>query len=64
MSDEEVTDKKQLKDKVAEMEIDTIVNAIKMSNGSRTEAAKKLGIHRTALYKKLSSYGIDIKGIV
>jgi PAS domain S-box-containing protein len=64
MNDEEVTDKKQLKDKVAEMEIDTIVNAIKMSNGSRTEAAKKLGIHRTALYKKLSSYGIDIKGIV
>ncbi len=64
LCEEEVADKKQLKEKVVEMEIDTIVNAIKMSNGSRTEAAKKLGIHRTALYKKLSSYGIDIKGIM
>lgn len=61
---EEVDEKKQLKEKVAETEIDAIVNAIKMSNGNRTEAAKKLGIHRTALYKKLSSYGIDIKGIM
>jgi transcriptional regulator with PAS, ATPase and Fis domain len=61
---EEVDEKKHLKEKVAETEIDAIVNAIKMSNGNRTEAAKKLGIHRTALYKKLSSYGIDIKGIV
>jgi PAS domain S-box-containing protein len=51
---------KALKDKVAETEIAAIINALKSTNGSRTEAAKILGIHRTALYKKLDIYGIDI----
>ncbi len=55
---------KQLKDKIAEAEINAIISALRASKGSRTEAAKKLGIHRTALYKKLSGYGIDIKNIV
>ena len=64
LNEEEVHDKKQLRDKVAEAEIDAIVSAIKQSNGSRTEAARILGIHRTALYKKLAGYGIDIKSIV
>lgn len=62
--EEHATEKKQLKNKIAEAEINAIINAIKLSNGSRTEAAKILGIHRTALYKKLASYGIDIKNIV
>lgn len=57
-------DNKQLKEKIAEAEISVILAAIKSSNGSRTEAAKVLGIHRTALYKKLAGYGIDIKNIV
>jgi PAS domain S-box-containing protein len=52
-----------LKEKVAEAEINVIMEALKLANGSRTEAAKYLGIHRTALYKKMSSYGIDIKNI-
>jgi len=55
---------KQLRDKVAEAEIKAIISAIKVSNGSRTKAAKLLGIHRTAIYKKLSGYGIEIKSIV
>ncbi|MCM0650978.1 sigma 54-interacting transcriptional regulator [Clostridium swellfunianum] len=50
-----------LKDVVAKAEISAIMEALKLANGSRTEAAKRLGIHRTALYKKLTQYGFDIK---
>ena len=52
-----------LKEIVAKAEINAIMEALKLSNGSRTEAAKRLGIHRTALYKKMEHYGIDIKNI-
>lgn len=52
-----------LKYKLAEAEVKAIIEALKYCNGNRTEAAKLLGIHRTALYKKLESYGIDIKTI-
>lgn len=52
-----------LKDKVAEAEINAIMEALRLSKGSRTNAAKRLGIHRTALYKKLDSYGIDIRNV-
>ena len=62
--EEKNLDNRQLKEKIAEAEINVIIAAIKSSNGSRTEAAKVLGIHRTALYKKLAGYGIDIKNIV
>ena len=54
---------KLLREKVAETEISAILEALKFTNGSRTKAAKRLGIHRTALYKKLDSYGIDVKDI-
>ncbi len=49
-----------LKKVVADAEIKAIKNAIKQCNGNRTLAAKKLGIHRTALYKKIDKYGLDI----
>jgi transcriptional regulator with PAS, ATPase and Fis domain len=49
-----------LRNIVAEAEIKAIMEALRLSNGSRTAAAKQLGIHRTALYKKLDSYGISI----
>jgi len=62
--EEQTFDNKKLKEKIAEAEIEAILAAIKTTNGSRTEAAKLLGIHRTALYKKLMGYGIDIKNIV
>ena len=52
-----------LKYKLAEAEVHAIIEALKYCDGNRTEAAKLLGIHRTALYKKLESYGIDIKTI-
>jgi len=56
-------DVQTLKYKLAEAEINAIVEALKYSNGNRTVAANLLGIHRTALYKKLEGYGIDIKTI-
>ena len=55
---------KNLKDSIAKAEIKAIMTALKEAKGNRTEAANILGIHRTALYKKLANYGIDIKNIV
>lgn len=52
-----------LKNIVAEAEIKAIMEALRLSNGNRTDAAKRLGIHRTALYKKLQNYGISISGM-
>lgn len=53
----------RLKDAVAKAEISAIMEALRLANGSRTEAAKYLGIHRTALYKKMAGYGIDITSL-
>jgi PAS domain S-box-containing protein len=63
LMESQVEDTCLLKDAVAKAEINAIMEALKLANGSRTEAAKYLGIHRTALYKKMSGYGIDIKNI-
>lgn len=43
-----------LKEVMAQIESQIILDTIKQANGNRSEAAKKLGIHRTALYKKLN----------
>ena len=40
------------------VERNLIISAIKASGGSKTRAAKRLGIHRTALYKKMDKLGI------
>lgn len=40
------------------IERNLIISAIKASGGSKTRAAKRLGIHRTALYKKMDKLGI------
>jgi transcriptional regulator with PAS, ATPase and Fis domain len=45
---------------VEKAETEAIINAIKKSNGNKTEAAEKLGIHRTALYKKMAKYKIEM----
>ncbi|WP_184308048.1 sigma-54 interaction domain-containing protein [Anaerosolibacter carboniphilus] len=49
-----------LKDIVAKAEIEGIQKALQVCGGNRTLAAKKLGIHRTAIYKKIEAYGLDI----
>ena len=37
-----------------------IIRALRESGGSRTEAARRLGIHRQLLYSKAQKYGIDV----
>ena len=49
-----------LKNVVAEAEKEAIINAITNAKGNKTLAAKNLGIHRTALYRKIGKYKIDI----
>ena len=55
---------KLLKEIVAKAEIEAIIMALKEANGNRTLAANQLGIHRTALYKKLQAYGLELSQII
>ncbi len=45
---------------VDETEKKIIKEAIDRCDGNKTEAAKLLGLHRTALYKKIDKLGLDI----
>lgn len=36
-----------------------IANALAQAGGNRAEAARRLGIHRQLLYRKLTQYGLD-----
>lgn len=47
-----------LKDVLIETEKKVIENAILATHGNKTLAAEKLGIHRTALYKKMEKYNL------
>jgi len=47
-----------LKDSHAFTEKELICHVLKENNYNKTEAAKKLGIHRTHLYKKLQKYNL------
>jgi transcriptional regulator with PAS, ATPase and Fis domain len=49
----------KLKDVVEEVEKETIKKAILLAKGNKTLAAEKLGIHRTALYKKIYKYKME-----
>jgi PAS domain S-box-containing protein len=49
-----------LKNVVAQAEKEAIINALNKSQGNKTKASEKLGIHRTALYKKIDKYNIEI----
>ena len=48
-----------LKDMMQALEKQIILEALDKCHGNRTEAALMLGIHRTALYKKMNKLGID-----
>jgi DNA-binding NtrC family response regulator len=43
---------------VAQAEIDSIIQALKLSEGNKQEAARILGIHVSGLYQKLKKYNI------
>lgn len=44
--------------KLADLEKETISNAIAEANGNISQAAKLLGLSRAALYRKLEKHGI------
>jgi transcriptional regulator with PAS, ATPase and Fis domain len=46
-----------------EMEREALVQAVKLANNNKKKAAEKLGIHRTALYKKMKKLNISAKQI-
>jgi len=46
-------------DSIAEWEKCLIQNALKQSDGNRTEAARRLGMHRRLLYDKLKQLGLE-----
>ena len=49
---------KTLYEVLDEIERQMIINALASADGSKTLAAEKLGIHRTALYKKMTKLGL------
>lgn len=53
-------DSLDLKSCVEDTEREVIEEAIRRSNGRKTDAAKLLGIHRTVLYKKMAKLGMDL----
>ncbi|WP_235601221.1 helix-turn-helix domain-containing protein [Tissierella sp. P1] len=48
-----------LKDVVLVAEKEAIEKALVLTKGNKSLAAEKLGIHRTALYKKIDKYKIE-----
>jgi transcriptional regulator of acetoin/glycerol metabolism len=42
------------------MEKEALVHAIRISNDNKNKAARLLGIHRTALYKKMKKLNIPV----
>lgn len=50
-----------LEEQLAEAERNAILSALQSAEGNRALASRMLGIHRTALYKKMARLGIDFK---
>jgi transcriptional regulator with PAS, ATPase and Fis domain len=48
---------KQLRE---DMEREALVQAIRLANNNKKQASEKLGIHRTALYKKMKKLNIPV----
>ena len=54
-----VADSLTLPDAIEQLEKQFIIEALKKSGGNKVHTAKALGIHTSALYRKLSKYGLD-----
>ncbi len=48
----------RLKEEMEKRERESIIKALKVTNGNKTKTAELLGIHRTGLHKKLNKYKI------
>jgi DNA-binding NtrC family response regulator len=51
----------QASQNIQEMEKAMIIESLRMANQNKSVAAKKLGISRRTLYRKLQEYGIESK---
>ena len=49
----------ELPDVIEKVERLMIAHALAQANGNRAEAARRLGIHRQLLYRKLTAYGLE-----
>ena len=49
----------ELPDVIEKLERLMIAHALAQANGNRAEAARRLGIHRQLLYRKLTAYGLE-----
>lgn len=54
-----VADSLTLPDAIEQLEKQFIIEALKKSGGNKVHTAKALGIHTSALYRKLGKYGLD-----
>ena len=45
-----------------ELEKLAIAQALRLTGGNKSEAAERLGIHRTSIYDKMRRYGIEWGG--
>jgi DNA-binding NtrC family response regulator len=48
-----------LPDAIEQLEKQLIIQALEKTNGNKMQAAKVLGIYTSALYRKISKYGLD-----
>lgn len=53
-------DPRSLPDRVEQLEIDSVVDALRNHNGNRSRAASQLGIGRTNLIAKIKKYEITV----
>ncbi|MBN2807946.1 MAG: sigma 54-interacting transcriptional regulator [Deltaproteobacteria bacterium] len=51
-----------LGEELALTEQKTIRQALELSHGNKSQAARRLGIHRTLLYKKMKRHGMGVQG--
>jgi len=58
-NDPSVLDSLSLPDAIEQMEKQFILQALAKCGGNKVHTAKLLGIHTSALYRKLGKYGLD-----